>query len=96
MQLKMGKLDAAFARASNALRLVPGHAEAHKNNGDICFERHDLKSAVDSYRRALELNLAAVPVDNNLAAACLAYGDRVGAIQNYDALLKLEPDHQEA
>ena len=96
MQLKMGELDAAFARASNALRLVSDHAEAHKNNWDICFERHDLKPAVDSYGRALELNPAAVPVHNNLAAACLAYGDRFGAIQSYDALSKLEPDHQEA
>jgi protein O-mannosyl-transferase len=72
--MQEGKLDAALAQHSAALRLRPNMWEAYINRGNVYRCKGQNAEAINDYQRALELNSNACLAHYNLALALLDCG----------------------
>jgi Tfp pilus assembly protein PilF len=64
--LKQGELDQAAAALTEAIRLVPDHAEAYNNRGLAYFEQKDYGLAKQDFFMALQLSPFDKQANNNL------------------------------
>ena len=92
----MGRLDAAAACLTKALRIEPDFAEAHNNLGMALGElgRHD--EAVASFTEALRIKPGNARAHNNLGNALINLGRHQQAIASYGEALRLDPGYAEA
>jgi tetratricopeptide (TPR) repeat protein len=94
--VEAGRIDEGMARLREALRLMPGHAEAHNNLGHALQLKGRRADALEHFRRAAALAPANDRVHFNLAGALQDDDDLDGAIRHYRAGLALNPDAADA
>ncbi|MCH8169401.1 MAG: tetratricopeptide repeat protein [Proteobacteria bacterium] len=92
----MGRLDAAAACLTKALRLDPDDAEAHNSLGNVLSELGQPEQAMASYARALRLNPDYAEAHNNLGKFLNDLGKHEQAVASYARALRLRPDYAEA
>ncbi|NQW04793.1 MAG: tetratricopeptide repeat protein [Acidobacteria bacterium] len=97
--VNVGQLDEAVAQYREALRLLPGSAEAHNSLGVVLAQQDQLVEAKSEFNAAIRFNRSY----NNLAQAHLNLGAvlaRQGAlpeaIAEYEIALRLDPDSPQA
>ena len=78
--------------AAAAVSHTPDDAEGHRRLGDLYRARQDLAQAIESYRRAIELNDRLFATYFDLAELHLARGELAEADRLYRAVLKSSPD----
>ena len=74
-----------------AAKLLPNDAEAHNNLGNALLENGRLHEAVQSCRRALEINPYLVEAHSNLGNALRGLGRFTEAIASYRQALDIQP-----
>ncbi len=84
--------DDAVRYAAEAVRRNPDDASAHRRLADLYRARQDIDRAIQSYRRALELNERLYPVYFELAELHLARGETSEADHLYRQVLRITPD----
>ncbi|MCB9592944.1 MAG: HEAT repeat domain-containing protein [Sandaracinaceae bacterium] len=84
--------DEAVRYAAEAVERNPDDASAHRRLADLYRQRQDGDHAVQSYRRALELNDRLYPVYFELAELHLARGETEAADLLYRQVLRITPD----
>jgi hemimethylated DNA binding protein len=55
-EFMLGNLDASLAAAQKTLEIIPTHFQAQNGLGLVYYEKKELPSAVDSFRKSLELD----------------------------------------
>jgi tetratricopeptide (TPR) repeat protein len=80
-QAKHGEAEACFRRA---LRLNPGHAEAHNNLGVLCEQLRRTDEAIACYQESLRLKPESPDTHKNLALAWLLRGDYLRGWREYE------------
>lgn len=92
LDLEAVSVSRARVAYEEALRLAPGHVEAHLNLGRLLHEQGSLAEAEDHYRRAREAEPGNALASYNLGVV-LEDGDRVGeAKAAYRSALEADPD----
>jgi len=84
--------EEAIRYSAEAVERNPEDASAHRRLGDLYRARQDGDHAVQSYRRALELNERLHPVYFELAELHLARGEAEEADRLYRQVLRITPD----
>jgi tetratricopeptide (TPR) repeat protein len=82
-----GQRQEALELAQQAVSLEEGSWEAHELVGDLLVELGRGELALDSYRRARELNSSRTALEDKLARAALARAARLERASRSDALL---------
>ena len=52
----LGNLEASMAAAQTTLDILPGHFQAQNGLGLVYFEKKDFASAIECFRKSLELD----------------------------------------
>lgn len=91
-----GELDQALAMAQRLCLSHPDVAMVHNVHGVIAAERGDRQTAIDSYRRAIELDPGNCDVHFNLGNVLRSNGDLNGALASYRAALQYRPNDTDA
>ncbi len=89
--LKLGRSDAVIATARKQLRWRPDDVTAWSHLGLAQQRRGDLQGALESHRRAYQLDPSQPELSNNLGAALAALGDYRKAVEAYQRALALRP-----
>ncbi len=89
--LKLGRPDAVIMTARKQLRWSPDDVTAWSHLGLAQQSRGDLEAAVESHRRAYEIDPSQPELSNNLGAALAARGDYRKAVEAYQRALALRP-----
>ena len=92
----LGKLEAAIASYTKAIRLKPDYAEAYYNLGNAQKETNRVDDAVMSYTKAIEFRPGYVYALSNLGNIFNQLGRYDDAIINYNKAIELQPDYAEA
>jgi len=87
-----GELDRALGMTQQLCRSHPDVAIVHNVHGVIAAARGDLQIAIDSYRRAIELDPGNCDVHFNLGNVLRDKGDLNGALAGYRAALQHRPN----
>ena len=82
-----GQRQEALQLAQQALSLDEGSAEAHELAGDLLLELGRGELALESYRRARELNTSRTALEDKVARAALARAARLRAATRSEELL---------
>ncbi len=90
--IRAGQWAEAKAMAVEILRLQPTHAGATQILGMAAAARHDRKSAVEFFRKAVELDPTDPAGLRNLAQALTLCGDYVAAANAWEKLVDLQPN----
>lgn len=89
-----GRAAEALALYRQALRLDPRQPAVHYNVGVICQELGQSASEAEaSYREAVRLRPDFVKAHHNLGRLLMAQGDKAGAIESFEQILRFKPDH---
>jgi tetratricopeptide (TPR) repeat protein len=91
-----GRMDEAIARYDEAIRLMPGLAEAHYSLGNALIFTHRTGEAIVQYRAALGVTPNYAEARCNLGNALASQGHFGEAIAEYRDVLRLNPDFAEA
>ena len=94
--LRAGRLEDAEADFREAIRLLPGLGEAHRNLGVLLGQRKRWDEAKRCFVRALALHPRDVDALLNLALTRHARGEFDAALQDLEMALALEPRHGRA
>lgn len=94
--IEAGRLAEGIARLDEAVRIAPGHAEAHHNLGLGLRQRGSLDEATAHLRRAATLAPANDRVHYSLATALVDGGREEEAIAHFRRALAINPDAAEA
>lgn len=90
-ELEPGAPDQAREAYERALRVEPGHCEAHVNLGRMLHERGDAAAAERHYRAALAQHPDDATAAFNLGVALEDLGDLRGALEAYERALESDP-----
>lgn len=101
LRANVAYLDLNFERAeADLLRAIdkePGLAEAHRFYGALLAAQQRNEEAIDSYRRAVQLNPLSIRSRMNLAVALyLLNRDEEAALEELLYILELEPGNEDA
>lgn len=91
-----GKFEEAVGVFDEAIRLMPGFAEAHSNRGNALKGLRRLEESVASYDKAIELKPELADAWHNRANALKDLGDLDDAIASYERAIRIRPDFAEA
>jgi tetratricopeptide (TPR) repeat protein len=94
--MQAGRIDAAAARLSEALRLQPENAEAHNNLGHVLQLQGRAQDAMPHFREAVRLVPDNDLVHINLANALQDVGEVKEAIPHYEEAIRLNPASADA
>jgi predicted O-linked N-acetylglucosamine transferase (SPINDLY family) len=89
----LGRIEAALAAFSDALRCAPGHAGAHYNLAVTLQELGRTGEAALSYRRTLAVQPEHTDAQHNLGTLLAATGDWAEAAAQFRRALALRPRH---
>jgi tetratricopeptide (TPR) repeat protein/capsular polysaccharide biosynthesis protein len=100
---KQGHLDAAIQSYQQAIALQPTWATLYINLGQVLFQRSPLE-AVEAYRQAISLSCPQgvalqpnlVAAHHNLGKALQFLGQHTAAIEAFQTVLTLQPNHPQA
>jgi tetratricopeptide (TPR) repeat protein len=90
-----GKVDGGISALKQALRLQAEHPTALLALGKLYIRKPDADLAVSTLWKALRLNNGKVPARVALAKALQLKKDYAGVLQQYEAILKLEPNRSD-
>ncbi|HSD11761.1 MAG TPA: trypsin-like peptidase domain-containing protein [Candidatus Binatia bacterium] len=93
---KLGQLSGAEAEYREVLRLRPAYSPASLNLGALLYGSKRYREAIDVYREALPRDPRSEALQNNLAEAYRAVGDRDKARREFEALLRENPNYAPA
>jgi tetratricopeptide (TPR) repeat protein len=93
---RQGKLEAAAAHYTRALRLNPRYAHAHNNMGVVLSRQGRFEAATAYYALALRLRPGYVAAHNNMGVALNGQGKFEAAESHFALALRLDPDYGEA
>jgi len=91
-----GKIEAATAHYTLALRLNPAHANAHNNLGAVLSRREKYEAACAHYAEALRLDPGHVNAHNNLGLELFRQGNYEEAAARLAEALRLDPGYANA
>ena len=91
-----GKFEEAVGVFDEAIRLMPGFAEAHSNRGNALKGLGRLEESVASYDKAIELKPELADAWHNRANALKDLGDLDDAIASYERAIRVRPDFAQA
>lgn len=93
-----GRMDApaALAAYEDAIRLTPGHADAHSWHAWISLTLGDTERALAKARRSVELNPLSAEAVSNLALSLLGVGDPAPAFEEARRSDRLSPGYTTA
>jgi lipoprotein NlpI len=95
-QLRDGVLEGAVEDLREAARFNPNFADVHNYLGVACGELERWQEAIESFRRALEVNEEYQVARLNLAFALDHAGQTTPAIEELRAILSRDPENQAA
>jgi Tfp pilus assembly protein PilF len=87
-----GKMSRALAQYQVALRARPRSATAENSLGSVLESEGKLAEAIVRYRRAISARPAYADAHYNLGVCLLAQGDDEGARNEFQQVLRLQPD----
>lgn len=93
---KLGQVPAAEAEYRETLRLRPAYSPASLNLGALLYGAKRYREAIDVYREALSRDPHSEALQNNLAEAYRAAGDRDSARREFEELLRQNPNYAPA
>ena len=100
---KCGLVEAALGHQAEALvsydravALEPGHADAHRNRGNVLGDLRRFTEAVASYDRAIALRPDDAQAHNNRGGALRDLNRFAEALASYDRAIALRPDDADA
>ena len=93
---KTGELDQALEMTQRLCLSHPDVAIVHNVHGVIAAERGDVQAAIDSYRKAIDLDPGNCDVHFNLGNVLRGLGDLHGALASYRAALQQRPNDTDA
>ncbi len=92
-----GRLTDAIAEYEIALRIEPGHADAHNNLGNCLARAGRMAEAMMEYRSALRIRPNHADAHNNLGNALAANPDQLPeAMAEFEAAIAATPEHPKA
>jgi tetratricopeptide (TPR) repeat protein len=89
-QLEHGDLDRALASFEEALRILPGYADAAYNSGLVHLQRLDRERACALFSKAVALDPQHLDAWNGLGVAQMNLGRYGEALQSFDAALRID------
>ena len=92
-ELEATELDEAIRAYREAVRLDPGHADAHVNLGRLLHERGAVAAAARHYRQAAALRPGDATAAYDLGVALQDLGRLEEAAEVYGTAIELEPGH---
>jgi len=92
-ELEATELDEAIRAYREAVRLDPGHADAHVNLGRLLHERGGVAAAARHYRKAAALRPTDATAAYDLGVALQDLGRFEEAAEVYGAAIELAPGH---
>ena len=90
--LQTGQIRGAMDDLNAALRIAPGFADAHLNLGNAFSALGRYEEGIAQFREAIRLG-DGVRVRHNLGLTLMKQGRTDDAIAEYEAGLRIEPDH---
>jgi len=94
--IRQGKLDAAIAHFSQALRIKPRYDKAHTNLGIALERQGKIKQAIAHYYAALKINPGSAVAHYNIGVVLNTEGKIKQALFHYLEALRLNPHFVEA
>ncbi len=94
--LKDGDPDKAVGEARKALRLHADHPDAQHVLADAHLSRDEFGDAVPLYRRVVGAKPSDVRARNSFGVALLRSGDRAGALEQFEAIQRIDPANEAA
>jgi tetratricopeptide (TPR) repeat protein len=89
------ELEAEIARLQTLLKENPGNVEMHFQLGNLYFRKGDQHTAMEQYKKALQLNPKFLPALNNLALVTAANKEYYKALTVFLDILNYAPDDAE-
>jgi tetratricopeptide (TPR) repeat protein len=93
---EQGKLEAATAYYTRAIKTKPDYARAHTNLGAVLRRRGEAQKALEHYLAAVRLDPKDWKAHYNLGNLQAEQGDVDTAVLNYVKALEIKPDHAKA
>jgi trypsin-like peptidase/tetratricopeptide repeat protein len=93
---KLGELAEAEVEYRQTLRRRPGYSPAALNLGALLYGAKRYREAIEVYRAAIAHDSRSEALQNNLAEAYRAAGDRDSARREFEALLRQNPNYAPA
>ncbi|MDP7247815.1 MAG: tetratricopeptide repeat protein [Candidatus Peribacteraceae bacterium] len=91
---KLGDYSASESYLNQAMEIHPTFAPAHFNKGGIHFQRREYRSAIESYKKAIESNRYYTSAIWQLARTYLKSGDQEMSRETYLGLLKFDESYK--
>ncbi len=94
--LQGGDPDRAKREAKKALRLFPGNFDARHALADAHLSQEETAEAVPHYRVVVEARPGDLRARNSFGVALLKSDDRSGALEQFEAILAIDPTNEMA
>lgn len=91
--LELNNLEEAYMFVHTALSLAPDNSIFYTTMGNIQLHRHYTTEAEQAFEKAVTNDSSKIEYTYNLASFYLSQSDYVRAIENYNRVLRLKPEH---
>jgi tetratricopeptide (TPR) repeat protein len=93
---RAGDTAMAYASFRKSLEIAPAYAPGYVNWGNICLTIGDTAAAIAKYSQAIASDSLLIEPRYNLAVLYMRAGNRAKAVENIEAVLRLQPGFERA